>query len=110
LTSCSINDERSVNRKFKDSFKSGFMIGYVFWMTSTIVVFTSYCVPWMYVGKRNNKITVAEMLSSMIPKKQRRAEERQECRNPTAELLLGKTEQVLSPSQSVHVYSVFVCV
>lgn len=86
------------------------MIGYVFWMTSTIVVFTSYCVPWMYVGKRNNKITVAEMISSMIPKKQRRAEERQECRNPTAELLLGKTEQVLSPSQSVHVYSVFICV
>jgi len=45
-----------------------------------------------------------------VPEMPQQAEERQECRNPTAELLLGKTEQVLSPSQSVHVYTVFVCV
>ncbi|WCJ21845.1 Leucine-rich receptor-like protein kinase family protein [Euphorbia peplus] len=61
-----ICQEEDDAEKFDYSFKSGLVIGYVTSLISAIVVYASYCVPWFQMGKKNEMITVPELVMFMI--------------------------------------------
>ncbi|CAK7324986.1 unnamed protein product [Dovyalis caffra] len=93
LQKCSTHRSKS-KMKFDYSFKSGFVIGYAVCATSVVVVFISYCVPWVYVGKKNKKITVSEMVKLMRRRKHNRTVDDQADNSPTAELLVEGTKEI----------------
>nr|TKS00507.1 putative inactive leucine-rich repeat receptor-like protein kinase [Populus alba] len=82
LDSCS-----SHQMKFYYSFKSGFVIGYVVFSTAVAIFFTSYCVPWVYMGERGKKITISEMMMLMVKRKHKITDDDQTGSSPTAGLL-----------------------
>ncbi|XP_050236076.1 probably inactive leucine-rich repeat receptor-like protein kinase At5g48380 [Mercurialis annua] len=61
--------------KFDFSFKGGFAIGYLVSVVTVIVVYASYCVPWVHSGQRNKMITVAAMILLMIRQKKKKEAE-----------------------------------
>ncbi|KAJ6859732.1 inactive leucine-rich repeat receptor-like protein kinase [Populus alba x Populus x berolinensis] len=85
LDSCS-----SHQMKFHYSFKSGFVIGYVVFSTAVAIFFTSYCVPWVYMGERGKKITISEMMMLMVKRKHKITDDDQAGSSPTADFHVGE--------------------
>ncbi|KAJ4847980.1 hypothetical protein Tsubulata_035840 [Turnera subulata] len=56
------------------SFTSGFFTGFLVCSVSTIVVFISYCVPWVRAGKGDKMITIGAMIGLMIKGKNKKSE------------------------------------
>ncbi|KDP33141.1 hypothetical protein JCGZ_13533 [Jatropha curcas] len=52
--------------RFNYSFKDGFAIGYVVSLISAMVVYASYCIPWVNMGKKDGMITIPAMVMMMI--------------------------------------------
>ncbi|KAI5557910.1 hypothetical protein BDE02_17G003200, partial [Populus trichocarpa] len=82
LKSCS-----SHQMKFDYSFKSGFVIGYIVFSTSVAIFFTSCCVPWVYIGEREKKITISEMMMLMVKRKHKITDDDHAGSSPTRGLL-----------------------
>jgi hypothetical protein len=90
LDSCSIHQ-----MKFFYSFKSGFVIGYIVFSTSVAIFFTSCCVPWVYIGEREKKITISEMMMLMVKRKHKITDDDQAGSSPTRGLLEEGIKEVL---------------
>ncbi|XP_065860838.1 probably inactive leucine-rich repeat receptor-like protein kinase At5g48380 [Euphorbia lathyris] len=58
--------------RFDNSFNGGFAIGYVVFSVSTVVLYASYCVPWVHSGKGNDMITIPAMVLLMLKKKMKK--------------------------------------
>ncbi|XP_038689472.1 probably inactive leucine-rich repeat receptor-like protein kinase At5g48380 [Tripterygium wilfordii] len=78
-------NQRHGSLKFDYSFKSGFVIGYVFTAVSVISVYIFYFIAWLPVKKENKT----------VKKKNKRKEANQLIKSPTAELLLEETKESL---------------
>ncbi|XP_061947742.1 cysteine-rich receptor-like protein kinase 29 isoform X2 [Populus nigra] len=63
--------------KFDSSFKSGFVIGYVFSAVSILTIFLSYCVPWARLNKRKrNKVMMkTPMTTSLMERQEKKRKE-----------------------------------
>ncbi|KAJ9187222.1 hypothetical protein P3X46_002707 [Hevea brasiliensis] len=82
---------RKFNWRFDYSFKGGVVIGYAFSLVSAIVVYASYCVPWVYMGKKNGMITIPELVMlMMLRRKNKKTQLEQLGSLSTMELLLEK--------------------
>jgi len=90
LDSCSIHQ-----MKFDYSFKSGFVIGYIVFSTSVAIFFTSCCVPWVYIGEREKKITISEMMMLMVKRKHKITDDDHAGSSPTGGLLEEGIKEVL---------------
>jgi len=90
LDSCSIHQ-----MKFFYSFKSGFVIGYIVFSTSVAIFFTSCCVPWVYIGEREKKITISEMMMLMVKRKHKITDDDHAGSSPTGGLLEEGIKEVL---------------
>ncbi|XVF37466.1 hypothetical protein REPUB_Repub20aG0010500 [Reevesia pubescens] len=62
LEPCNENNSRHY---FKDSFRSGFLIGYAVSVVSVISTFMSYCFPWMHRNERNKLLR--QFMLNLIP-------------------------------------------
>ncbi|KAJ9187215.1 hypothetical protein P3X46_002700 [Hevea brasiliensis] len=89
LRRCPVN-RRKFNLRFDFSFKGGFAIGYTVSLISAIVVYASYCVPWVYMGKKNGMITIPELVMLMLRRKNKNPELEQLASLSTMEFLLEK--------------------
>ncbi|WCJ21843.1 BAK1-interacting receptor-like kinase 1 [Euphorbia peplus] len=54
--------------RFDNSFEGGFVIGYVVFAVSSVVIYASYCVPWVRMGKGNQMMTIPQMLLLILKK------------------------------------------
>ncbi|XP_002529807.3 probably inactive leucine-rich repeat receptor-like protein kinase At5g48380 isoform X1 [Ricinus communis] len=81
---------RKFHWRFDYSFRSGFEIGYAVSAISAVVVYASYCVPWVYMGKKNGLITIPAMVMLMMRKKNKKVEFDQLGSLSTVEFLLEK--------------------
>ncbi|KAG6742338.1 hypothetical protein POTOM_053209 [Populus tomentosa] len=75
--------------KVDSSFKSGFVIGYVFSAVSILTIYLSYCVPWARLNKRKrNKVMMkTPMMTSLM--------ERQEKKRKEADIQISSLDQML---------------
>ncbi|KAL9380270.1 hypothetical protein Peur_025927 [Populus x canadensis] len=75
--------------KFDSSFKSGFVIGYVFSAVSILTIFLSYCVPWARLNKRKrNKVMMKTPMTTSLM-------ERQEKKRKEADIQISTFDQML---------------
>ncbi|KAJ6958923.1 probably inactive leucine-rich repeat receptor-like protein kinase At5g48380 [Populus alba] len=74
--------------KVDSSFKSGFVIGYVFSAVSILTIYLSYCVPWARLNKRKrNKVMMkTPMMTSLM--------ERQEKKRKEADIQISSLDQM----------------
>ncbi|WCJ21844.1 BAK1-interacting receptor-like kinase 1 [Euphorbia peplus] len=61
-----------------NTFKGGFVIGYVVFAVSTFVLYASYCVPWVHTGKRNEMMTIPKMVLLMLKKKKKKKKKKKQ--------------------------------
>ncbi|XP_034899761.2 probably inactive leucine-rich repeat receptor-like protein kinase At5g48380 [Populus alba] len=75
--------------KVDSSFKSGFVIGYVFSAVSILTIYLSYCVPWtrLNMRKRNKVMMKTPMMTSLM--------ERQEKKRKEADIQISSLDQML---------------
>nr|XP_034899760.1 probably inactive leucine-rich repeat receptor-like protein kinase At5g48380 isoform X1 [Populus alba] len=63
--------------KVDSSFKSGFVIGYVFSAVSILTIYLSYCVPWtrLNMRKRNKVMMKTPMMTSLMERQEKKRKE-----------------------------------
>ncbi|XP_037495919.1 inactive LRR receptor-like serine/threonine-protein kinase BIR2 [Jatropha curcas] len=67
---------RNSSKKFRFdySFKDGFAIGYVVSLISAMVIYASYCIPWVNMGKKDGMITIPAMVMMMMKRRSKKPE------------------------------------
>ncbi|XP_037495903.1 probably inactive leucine-rich repeat receptor-like protein kinase At5g48380 [Jatropha curcas] len=73
LERCRVHSEK-FHWRFVYSFKDGFAIGYAVSLISAMVIYASYCVPWVHAGTKDERITITTMVMMMMKRKSKKTE------------------------------------